>query len=142
MPEEQTLLHASCVALDGKAVAICGASGRGKSELALQLMAFGATLVADDGTMVTRRPENGLWVSCPPSIKGRIEARGIGILAADCVPQARLRLVVDLDVKEEQRLPPDRKITLLGEEVDLLLRVEHVHFAAAVFQYLKAGRVA
>jgi HPr kinase/phosphorylase len=105
-------------------------------------MAWGADLVADDGTVVWRKPEQGLWVRCPDSIKGRIEARGVGILAADAISQARLRLVVDLDRLEKHRLPPERKITILGEEVDLLLRVDHVHFAAAILQFLKAGRVA
>jgi len=43
-----TTIHASCVAVDGKGLLITGASGSGKSALALQLMAFGAHLIADD----------------------------------------------------------------------------------------------
>ena len=115
---------------------------QGKSALALQLMALGADLVADDGTLIRRGAEGGLWASCPEPIAGRIEARGVGILAADSVPSAQLVLVVDLDQPEPDRLPPFRKITLLGEEVDLLLRVDHAHFASAILQYLKAGRAA
>jgi hypothetical protein len=41
-------LHASCVASDGRAVAIVGPSGRGKSTLAAALAARGATLLTDD----------------------------------------------------------------------------------------------
>lgn len=142
MSADHTLLHASSVALDGRAVAICGASGSGKSSLALQLMSYGAQLVADDGTLVRRHRESGLWVSCPESITNKIEARGVGLLAAETVARARLCLVVDLDVAEEHRLPPQRSISILGREVDLLLRVDHAHFAPAILQYLKAGRVA
>jgi hypothetical protein len=41
-------LHASCIELDGLAVAIAGASGRGKSTLAAALVRRGATLFSDD----------------------------------------------------------------------------------------------
>ena len=37
------ILHASCVAVAGRGLLIAGASGSGKSALALDLMAFGAT---------------------------------------------------------------------------------------------------
>ena len=41
-------IHASCVAVRGEGVLILGASGQGKSDLALRLIDRGATLVADD----------------------------------------------------------------------------------------------
>ena len=44
------ILHASCVAWQGRGALILGRSGAGKSALALQLMAFGADLVSDDRT--------------------------------------------------------------------------------------------
>ena len=43
-------IHASCVAIDGRALLIEGASGDGKSDLALRLIDRGATLVSDDYT--------------------------------------------------------------------------------------------
>jgi hypothetical protein len=41
-------LHASCVAIDGKAVALCGRSGAGKSTAAVHLALRGNALLADD----------------------------------------------------------------------------------------------
>ena len=78
------LLHASCVAISGRGVLIIGPSGSGKSALALQLMAFGASLVADDQTELT--VQGGTLIArCPPTMSGLIEARGLGILRAQVV---------------------------------------------------------
>ncbi|WP_095587374.1 HPr kinase/phosphorylase [Actibacterium ureilyticum] len=135
------ILHASCVALHGQGVLITGKSGSGKSTLALELMARGAMLVADDRTCLTASAD-GLIATCPPALAGRIEARGIGILAADCAPAARVRLVVDLDVTETDRLPPRHQTRLAGIALPLLRRVNGPHFPAAILQYLKGGRCA
>ncbi len=69
------ILHATAVAWRGRAVLILGRSGSGKSALALQLMALGCTLVADDG--VELAVQEGALVARPPEkIRGMIEARG------------------------------------------------------------------
>ncbi|WP_212523721.1 HPr kinase/phosphatase C-terminal domain-containing protein [Actibacterium sp. MT2.3-13A] len=136
-----SILHASCVALSGRGVLILGASGAGKSALALELMARGAALVADDRTCLRAGP-GGLVASAPASIAGLIEARGVGILRADAVPQAEVVLAVDLDRVEAERLPPPREIRLLDRKVSLLHKVENAHFPAAILQYLKRGRSA
>lgn len=136
---EKTILHGSCVALNQRALLISGASGSGKSSLALALMAFGAELVADDRTVLTRRGRD-IFVSAPPTIDGLIEARGIGILNASGAGPTRLFAVLDLNRIETERLPEFHKIDLLGQSVPLLLRRDSPHFSAAVYQYLKAGR--
>ena len=139
MTENAATLHASCVAVAGRAVLIRGASGAGKSGLALQMMALGADLIADDRVQLERR--GGILVaSCPPAIHGLIEARGIGLLRAAPVPPAQVALVVDLDTAECDRLPPARRVEVAGAELPLLLRVDAPYFAAAVMQYLKEGR--
>lgn len=136
---ETCMIHASCVALQNTAVLIIGPSGSGKSALALQLMAYGAALVSDDRTSVRRRA-GALIASAPPSIKGLIEARGVGILTADTCDAAVVQLMVDLEQDEQERLPPQRHYNLLGQTVPLLHKVNAAHFAAAILQHLKGGR--
>lgn len=129
-------IHATTVALNGCAVLIIGASGSGKSGLGLLLMAYGCTLIADDQTIVTRR-DNSLIASCPPTIRGQIEARGVGILTATPVADATLVLVIDMDRTEEQRLPPPRTYPLMGLTLPLLHKADIRSFAAAILQYLR-----
>lgn len=138
-------MHASCVVFDGAAVLITGASGQGKSSLALQLMAFGAGLVADDRTRLwTQNMPTGpeLWADAPETLRGQIEARGLGILQARVDGASPVRLIVDLDRRETERLPPFRTTVLLDICLPVLHRVDSPAFPAAILQYLKAGRSA
>ncbi|WP_108813519.1 HPr kinase/phosphorylase [Loktanella sp. Alg231-35] len=132
------IVHATSVAWDGRAVLITGQSGAGKSALGLQLLGLGCTLVADDRVTLTAT-DGTLTASCPPTIAGLIEARGIGILNAEHIQQASIQLVVDLDSIAEERLPQRRVITLLGCDIPLILGGEGPLFAAAVLQTLKGG---
>ena len=137
--EKTRIVHASCVAHLGQGVLILGRSGAGKSSLALQMMAGGAGLVADDRTIL-RAEAAGLIASCPESLRGLIEARGIGILHATAHDPVPVTLVVDLDRQESHRLPPERIINLLDRELPLVLGAGSGHLAAGLLQYVKAGR--
>jgi len=131
--------HASCVAFADGGVLIMGASGAGKSGLALQLMALGAVLVADDRVIVTER-EGAVRASCPDTIRGRIEARFVGILNAETQAEARIVLAVDLDQRETMRLPPRRSVRINQYDIPLLYGSENLHLAAAIAQMVRAGR--
>jgi len=133
------LLHASCVAVAGRGLLILGPSGSGKSTLALALIALGAKLVADDQTVLSLE-DGALIARCPEPLLGMIEARGVGLLSAPTVSAARVSLIVDLGQREDQRLPPQRKVTILGATLDLALRSEIDHFPAALMLYLRYGR--
>lgn len=112
-------LHASCVAIDGRAVLIAGPSGAGKSDLALRLIDRGFTLVSDDQTIV-RKENNRLIASAPGTIAGKLEIRGIGIVQMDTISDVPVALTVDL-TSEIQRLPDDsRERKILGISVPLI----------------------
>ncbi|MFN3274540.1 MAG: HPr kinase/phosphorylase [Paracoccus sp. (in: a-proteobacteria)] len=133
-------LHGSTVALGGVGLMILGPSGAGKSSLALEMMAAGAMLVADDRTDL-RRDGGALIASAPQPLLGRIEARGVGILAADPSPPVPLALVCDLGRPEDQRLPPRRAAEWLGVTLPLVLGPYRPHLYSALRQMLLAGRL-
>ena len=104
-------LHASTVALDRRAVLICGPSGAGKSDLALRLIDRGFTLVSDDQTIV-RKDGKRVLASSPPTIHGKLEVRGVGIIEMDSVADVPVALVVELTT-DIQRLPDDSRERLV-----------------------------
>ena len=132
-------LHATTVAIEGQGMMILGPSGSGKSGLALQLMAVGAQLVADDRTDVMVR-DGRLIASAPQALLGMIEARGVGILKAEVSPPVPLALVVDLGRVEDQRLPPPRWYGLGMIRLPLVFGPWQPHLYAALRQRLLHGR--
>lgn len=124
----ETIIHATAVALDGgvdEAMGPCGLllrgpSGSGKSDLALRLIDAGATLVADDRTVLLRQADRVL-LSPPEAIRGRLEVRGLGIVPVDHVTGVRLTLICDLvGAGTVERLPEPRSETVLGVSIPLL----------------------
>ena len=139
---ETEILHASCVAAGDRGLLILGPSGAGKSSLAIRLIGLGADLVSDDQTRVTRAGD-ALEARCPnPDLSGLVEARGVGILRAPVRDRVALALAVDLAQSEPDRLPPFRKVTILGIPLPLVLHVQNDHFPDALMLYLRHGRQA
>lgn len=136
-------LRATAVALDGRGLMILGAPGRGKSALALQIMAHGARLVADDGLWVAPGPDGALWLTRPLTAPPMIEARHVGLLRAGPVAdRAPLVLAVDLDRAEPQRLPPRRMVSHGGITAELILGAGNPTLWAVLIHHLRAGRAA
>jgi serine kinase of HPr protein (carbohydrate metabolism regulator) len=112
-------VHASTVAKDGRAVLITGPSGSGKSDLSLRLLDRGFVLVSDDQTIVKRQGDR-LIASAPPTIAGKLEIRGIGIVDMEAASDLPVALIVEL-AGEFQRLPDDsRERPILGVSLPLV----------------------
>ncbi len=125
------LVYGSCVALGERAVLIFGQSGSGKSGLALQMIALGAVLVADDGVRLQRAGD--LVLARPPeNLQGLIEARGIGILSTVFRYDVPIVLVVDLDQAAGARMPDAQKYALLSLDLPLIFGKDVPNLASAL----------
>lgn len=126
--------HGVFLAVMNTGVIITGKSGIGKSEVALDLVQRGHQLIADDVVEIYRRDGPVLMGECPPSLKGHIEIRGLGIINAEKMfgPAAvmdyyELELIINLsDAKEREienldRLKPSLEpVDILGVEIPCL----------------------
>ena len=103
-------IHASVVCHKGYGVLLHGASGSGKSTIALRLIAeYGAELVGDDYVNINSE-QNQLIVRPVPALAGLIEARGLGVLRMKYRDAVPLRLAIRLvALKDIVRLPEQTK---------------------------------
>lgn len=110
MQTKGTITHGTSVAFGGRAVLLRGSSGAGKSDLALRLIKAAHEpwqLVSDDQVYL-RRDAGKLWVTAPPPIAGRLEVRGIGVIAVPFSENLPLALIADLVAPDQvPRLPDD-----------------------------------
>lgn len=106
-------IHATCVAIGGHAVLIEGRSGAGKSDLALRLIDRGAVLVSDDRTVL--RP--GAVASAPPTIAGRMEVRGLGIVDMRHVDDVPVALIVTIEAAPDRFPDPPRTRAIEGRAI-------------------------
>ena len=111
MTEAPATVHASVVQAGDLGILIRGPSGSGKSRLAFDLMLAGRAglipptrLVGDDRVLLTA--DGGRLIARPaPELAGLIEVCGLGIRRCDYIPQAELRLLVDLAAGDAARMP-------------------------------------
>ncbi|MCZ0737503.1 HPr kinase/phosphorylase [Phreatobacter sp. AB_2022a] len=122
MPGPATV-HATAVLVDAKAVLIRGASGAGKSRLALGLIdAAGpagprfARLIADDRVLL-EAAGGRLIVRAPVPIAGLVEQRGRGVVSRAYEAVAVVGLIVDLDAADAARMPEGTALETVVEGV-------------------------
>ena len=112
-----TQIHATAIAIDEQAILLCGESGSGKSDLALRLIEQGAQLVSDDRAELINRGAE-LVAFPPPSIKGLLEVRELGVLRFHSIDSAIVRLVVELDSTHPlERMPELEMKTIEGVKI-------------------------
>ncbi len=122
---ERLVVDGVGIALGDRGILLLGASGSGRSDLALQMIDRGALLVADEQVEIFRRAGD-LWLR-PPSVlpahlHGRIEARGIGLLRVPATPDpVRLAWVAEIRPGAEiERMPAPPPRRFLGCDIPVL----------------------
>ena len=110
------IMHATCVDVNGSGVLIIGRSGSGKSSLAINLVALGSTLVADDQCELVRK-NNRFYIYKPASLPESIELRGVGLVSVPMVVETSLDWLVNMDEVETERMPNLRFTEIDGYRV-------------------------
>lgn len=100
--------HGVLVEVHGEGVLLCGDSGIGKSETALELIKRGHKLVADDAVDIRRVGRDRLIGTAPELIRYYMELRGIGVIDVRYLygvgavkPEGNIDLVVNLEVWDD-----------------------------------------
>ncbi len=121
-PRVAPTVHASAVLIGGRGILLRGASGAGKSILALDLLAeaarrgLDAALVADDRTVL--QPTHGRLIArAATTLAGRAELRGLGIVEVAHEPAMVVALVVDVVWEQPPRLPDAIDETIVVEGI-------------------------
>ena len=116
--------HAGLIALHAaggwRGVLIEGASGSGKSDLALRALDEGFRLVADDRVLVW--PSGGAsYGRAPDALAGLHESRGVGVLPRAALAFAPIVVAVRCETSAEavERMPAGERLHLPGGSVPL-----------------------
>ena len=112
------LIHATGVAIGGRAVLITGPSGSGKSDLALRLIDRGGVLVSDDQVELSTSDVH-LLASAPATIAGKMEVRGIGIVAMPHQSPVPVALLIEL-AQTMIRMPESQMRNLCGHDLPVI----------------------
>lgn len=122
---KKVTIHASCIAINNKAILLLGKSGSGKSDLALRLIDGGAQLITDDYVEITAC-ETTLTAAPPQKLEGLIEAQGVGILTMPFIHDIEIKLAINLIPREEvERLPEPQFFSCLEQQIPLLSLCSH-----------------
>ena len=111
-------VHASCVALNGRAVVLCGDAGAGKTSLAYACARSGWTYLSDDATHIVRGRADRAVVGRPFRIRFRESARRLFPELNRFTPERRPNGKLDIEVDTRA----------LGLSVALESKASHVVF--------------
>lgn len=108
---ERKTVHGVFIEVLGMGVLLIGDPAVGKSELALDLIARGHRLIADDAPEFARIAPETLEGTCPEPLQDFLEVRGLGILniramfGEDAVRRSKnLHLIIDLKSLDQREL--------------------------------------
>jgi HPr kinase/phosphorylase len=112
---DATTVHGVLLDVLGVGVLITGASGVGKSELALELVSRGSGLIADDVVELYRIGPETIEGRCPAMLRDFLEVRGLGVLNIRTIfgeaalrPRKNLKVIVHLERPSREVAPVER----------------------------------
>lgn len=111
-------VHASCVALNGRAVLLCGEAGAGKTSLAYACARKGWTYLSDDATHIVRGRADRAVVGRPFRIRFRESASRLFPELKQFTPERRPNGKLDIEVETRA----------LGISVALESKASHIVF--------------
>jgi len=119
-------------------VLIRGASGSGKSDLALRLIDGGGILVADDYVDISVE-QAGAVARAPEPLAGLLEVRGLGLMRLRYRRCVAVALGVELvEPAKMERMPKPRQMEVAGLAIPLIrLWAFEASAAAKIRLYLK-----
>lgn len=108
-------------------VLLTGASGLGKSELALELISRGHSLVADDAIELHRTAPEVLEGRCPTMLRDFLEVRGLGVLNIRHIfgetsirPKKQLKLIIQLVPADDDYMKTLDRLSIRTETETIL----------------------
>lgn len=108
-------------------VLITGQSGLGKSELALELISRGHSLIADDAVELYRTGPETLEGRCPPMLRDFLEVRGLGVLNIRHIfgetsirPKKVLQLIINLVAADDDYMKQLDRLSIRTETESIL----------------------
>ena len=138
---ESSTVHGVLINVAGLGVLILGESGMGKSEIALELIHKGHSLVADDRVDVSKI-HNEIIGTSSDLLEGFLEIRGVGIIdvikmfgASALLPKSRIDMVIRLEAYN-----PNRDYSRVGNEENITTDIMGVQIPTMVIP-VKEGRL-
>lgn len=123
---ESTVVHGVFLEVTGVGVLIQGHAAVGKSELALELIARGHRLIADDAVELRHVAPDTLEGSCPQLLRDFLEVRGLGILNIRSLfgetavkLKKNLKLIVEL-VRPSDSIDPISRLDMAASTTNIL----------------------
>lgn len=108
-------------------VLLTGQSGLGKSELALELISRGHSLIADDAIELHRTSPEILEGRCPPMLRDFLEVRGLGVLNIRHIfgetsvrPKKNLNLIINLVPADDSYMKQIDRLSIRSETETIL----------------------
>ena len=108
-------------------VLLTGTPGLGKSELALDLISRGHSLVADDAVELHRTAPELLEGRCPPVLRDFLEVRGLGVLNIRHIfgetavrPKKQLKLIINLVAADDDYMKQLDRLSIRTETESIL----------------------